>query len=96
MCGNDPLHVDASPDGDKVAISFIRDCGATTGYSTHVSVVGASGILDNEPGNIFVVEGKRPVTVSWGADNHLVVGAGGSGKVFKKLDEFEGVTIEYR
>ena len=96
MCGNDPLHAESSPAGDNVAISFIRDCGATTGYSTHVSIVGSSGQLDNEPGNVFVVERKRPVSVSWSADNHLVVVTAGPGEVFKKLGEFEGVNIECR
>ena len=96
MCSNDPLQVDSSPAGDRLAIAFIRDCGATTGYSTHVSIVASSGKLHNEPGNVFVVDGKRPVSVGWRADDHLVIDTAGSGDVFKNLREFEGVNIEYR
>lgn len=79
-----------------MAISFIRDCGATAGFSTHVSIVGAPGQLENEPGNVFVVEGQLPVSVVWKADNRLYIDAGRAGEVFKKLGEFEGVNIDYR
>jgi hypothetical protein len=45
MCGNEPLHTETSPDGKLVAIAFLRDCGATTAYSTQVSIFGTSSRL---------------------------------------------------
>ena len=95
-CANDPLNVDVSSNQQKVAISFLRDCGATTGFSTHVSILGPSGRLPNTPGNVFILDGKWPISVRWEGDNRLLIAAGNQGEAFKQLGEFEGVTIDYR
>ena len=96
MCGNDPLNVVTSPNGEMNAISFVRSCGATTGYSTHVSITDKSGRLKNDPGNIFTIEGKSPVGIEWKNNSQLIVDIDGSGKEFKMVAEFEGVKVEYK
>lgn len=45
-CGNTLIQRVPSPDGVHAAIVFERSCGATTGFSTHVSVVAANTIGD--------------------------------------------------
>ena len=96
MCDNDPLHAEMSPDGTYVAIAFLRDCGATTGFSTEVSVVEAPGKLPNQPGDIFAVGGKHPARVHWESDSKLIIEIPRGGEVFKKVGELRGITIEYR
>ncbi|MGG2024675.1 hypothetical protein AB1282_02705 [Gottfriedia sp. S16(2024)] len=54
MCGNEITHKEVSPKGDKVAYIFQRDCGATTGYSYHLSILGSDRKLPNKSGNTFV------------------------------------------
>ncbi|SNB56978.1 hypothetical protein SAMN04487880_1881 [Marinobacter sp. es.042] len=55
LCENEELSATASPNGEYEAISFRRNCGATTPYSVQVSVVPAGMELPNEPGNVLVI-----------------------------------------
>jgi hypothetical protein len=53
MCGNDLLtSTEIEGTGLKI-VTFQRDCGATTGFSTQVSIIPAKDQLPNEEGNIF-------------------------------------------
>ena len=74
-CNNSVLQDIASPDGRRHAIVFERSCGATTGFSTQVSVLTRSRELSGG-GNVFVVDddhrkvpagpgGGPAVTVRW-------------------------------
>ena len=56
-CGNTVVARVPSPDGRLDAVVFQRDCGATTGFSTHVSIVRAGHALPEEGGNLVVAEG---------------------------------------
>jgi hypothetical protein len=95
LCGNDPLTAEESPDKKHVAMVFLRDCGATTGFSTQVSILDAPGKLQNQPGNILVVEGKHPCSVRWEGNNKLVISGLDSAKEFLKLAEYKGIEIKY-
>jgi hypothetical protein len=53
MCGNEELSSIPAPDGRLRAVVFQRDCGATTGYSRQLSVLGAAEALPNEAGNVL-------------------------------------------
>ena len=52
-CGNQELTGLASPDGRRRAVVFERDCGATTGFTTQVSVLAAGVALPDRGGNVF-------------------------------------------
>jgi hypothetical protein len=95
MCGNDPINEEYSPNGELVAIAFIRNCGATTPFYTQVSILDKPGKLPNESGNIFIVEGKQPLTVEWNGDEQLNIGGVGYGKQSLKLSEYQGVRVSY-
>ena len=68
MCVNH-LHSEIySPDSKKRIVVFQRDCGATTGFSTQISILGAGETLPNESGNIFIISGhpnQVPPAVKW-------------------------------
>jgi hypothetical protein len=53
VCGNEVYSQVLSPDGKHKAIVFQRDCGATIGFSTQISIVGSSDEFKNESGNIY-------------------------------------------
>jgi hypothetical protein len=59
MCGNQILSESSSPDRTYRVVVFRRDCGATTGFSTQVSVLKAMQALPNESGNLFIADTDR-------------------------------------
>lgn len=95
MCGNDPINADVSPNEERVAIAFIRNCGATTPFYTQVSILDAPGKLPNEAGNVFIVEDKHPVSVQWKNDKELKIDGPGYGKMSLRLSEYQGIRISY-
>ena len=93
-CGNQVQQTVTSPSGKLAAIAFSRDCGATTGFSTQVSVLPAGRSLPNEPGNTYVVGGKTPLTLEWQGDATLRIRGTGE-QVFKQEIQVSGVTVKY-
>ena len=83
-CGNEVLKEVASPSGKMKAVIFQRDCGATTGFSTQVSVISKDEKLPDEGGNAFAADtdhgeassgqsGGPEVEVSWLSESELLV-----------------------
>ena len=107
MCGNDIITESLSPDKELKAVVFRRDCGATTGFSTQVSILGVEEQLENENGNVFTADadhGAAPtyemggpvVTVQWTERDKLTVFRSPSARVFKTVDKRAGVHITYQ
>lgn len=55
FCENTLVSARFSPDGQFVAVVFRRNCGATTPFTTEVSVIraGDNAVARAEPGNVF-------------------------------------------
>lgn len=74
LCENERLIASVSPDGKYEAISFRRNCGATTSYSAQVSVIRAGKELPNESGNVLVIRDKDWIPeLGWDGPGKLVV-----------------------
>jgi hypothetical protein len=74
MCGSYPYKTIASPSGKYKAVIYQFDCGATTGFSTQISILKANEQLAAEAGNIFSSDGhpeKVAPEVIWVNDNNL-------------------------
>jgi hypothetical protein len=56
QCANTIVADLSAPDGQHRAVTFDRDCGATTGTSTHVSVLTPGEALEGG-GNILAIDG---------------------------------------
>lgn len=93
LCGNDIVQNVVSPDGTVKAVVFERDCGATTNFSTQVSVVGATQSLPNFSGNVFVRNGNAvatapkntiPLHVIWLDARHLQIRYPGQTRIYQK------------
>jgi hypothetical protein len=95
----------AAPDGLHTAFLFERSCGATTGFSTQVSVV-AGGRLPGGGGNVFVADtdhGAAPsapwggpvVSVRWAGSSTLEISYDHRARVFERLEAVNGVSIRY-
>lgn len=74
---------------------FSRNCGATTGFNTQLSIVKIRDLPSDEAGNVLIADGQLPITLRWLSETRLsVAGAGGSG-TFKQESEANGVTVVY-
>lgn len=104
-CGNQVLQQVASPDGQFKAVIFERDCGATTGYSTQVSVLPSAAALSNDGGNVFVMNdsdgsarsgssGLR-VWTKWLGARHLKIVYGAEETAFHNVPKYEDIAISY-
>jgi hypothetical protein len=95
LCQNDIRHEVLSPDKRLKMVVFCRDCGATTGFNSQGSIIGAGEHLPDEAGTIFITD-KDEATVSWIEPDRVVVTFKGTGPDFKLEKQFQGITIDYR
>ena len=104
-CNNVEIARAASPSGKLTAVMFNRDCGATTGFSTQISIVAgeeeASGI-----GNIFRADtdhgkaqtghwGGPLVEIKWLAPDRLTIRYAKGARIFEQKEAFEDVDITF-
>jgi hypothetical protein len=105
-CGNEVIAEVASPDNQSKAVVFQRDCGATTDFSTQVSVIKTSVGLGNSSGNVFSSDtnhgyapagagGGPEVKVRWVFPSLLVVSHHPAARVFEAEQEVGLVKVQY-
>lgn len=95
LCGNQESQRIDSPSSKWTAVAFTRDCGATAGFSSQVSLVAKGSELPNESGNVLVLEASVPLTLTWSVSGDLVVHGSGNVKRFKEEGVVSGVKIHY-
>jgi hypothetical protein len=94
LCGNQVTQRAMSPSGKTAAVVFTRSCGATTRFSTQVSILPAGRSLPNDGGNTFVTEGKIALALQWENDSTLRIrGAGNT--IFKQEKRVNGISVSY-
>ena len=104
-CTNTLVTSAIAPDGRHSAALFQRDCGATTGFSTQISV-SASGNQPSSAGNAFRADddhgaaaagawGGPWAEVKWLAPDHLHVRYAVKSRVFEKADQIDGIRLTY-
>jgi len=98
MCGNDIYSELLSPNKKYKAVVFQRDCGATTGFSTQISIIKSAETLDNDGGNVFIIKG-HPKKVSpilfWNSNSELNIKKEINGSEFKAEERFGTINIKY-
>jgi hypothetical protein len=106
LCENTPLAEVPSPGGTRKAVVFQRDCGATTGFSTQVSVLAAGEKLRDNGGNVFVADtdhgaapsgpGGGPVVEPvWIAEDRLLIRHHRLARVFRSEARVGSVAVVY-
>jgi len=55
LCANDVVNTIASPGGPRSLVMFERDCGATTAFSSQVSLLPA-GLQPSSAGNVLILD----------------------------------------
>ncbi|WP_251357921.1 hypothetical protein [Kangiella sp. TOML190] len=96
MCGNQIISETPSPDLRQKIVVFERSCGATTGFSNHISILDINEELANEPGNIFIADGHHDENlpkVIWKSEDQLEISYTNNGDVYKKESSLKDVAI---
>lgn len=95
-----------SPDGKHVAVLFQRDCGATTGFSTQISVLDASDDRSGS-GNTFIADDDHGAArvgnwdgswaeTKWLSADRLLVRYAAKSRLFKQNERVSEVSIIYQ
>ena len=106
LCRNEISEEIPSPDGGFKAVVFQRDCGAATGFSTHISILTATDSPGNGSGNVFVADdnhgavragphGLLEVSVRWISSNRVIVEYPKGSRVFKHEARWKNIEIHY-
>ena len=80
---------------------FERDCGATTDFSTQVSILGFKESLPDKAGNIFIADSNHgavtnlKVGIRWSSPRQLVISYSPQARVFRKQNSAGDVAIVY-
>jgi hypothetical protein len=104
-CQNSVISTSESPTGDLKAVLFQRDCGATTGFSSQVSIAKVAGVPGGA-GNVFVADtdhgtasaafwGGPWVELRWLSPQNLLIRYDPKARVFTRNDSVSGVKIIY-
>ncbi|SRR5260221_71532 len=90
-CSNTVTSEATSPDGKYIATAFIRDCGATTGFSpqVHLRPVGEHMA---RIGNVFVGDHSDKIQIEWLSASQLVIYS--DCVVVRHDTNYHGITIE--
>lgn len=85
-----------SIDDRYVATVFERDCGATTDYSTNVSLRDSVEPFDSSQDEniVFTVGSQTTINVEWTAENALVLVAS-TENIFRRLESWRDVRVTY-
>ena len=101
MCGNYIHKEYLSPDARHKAVVFQRDCGATTSFSTQISIISAKEELENTKGNIYIIDG-HPEDVApnliWHSENTLGIQRQLNGSEYKAKSSwgwFNKIAVAY-
>jgi hypothetical protein len=107
MCGNKIIRTEFSPDKKYKIVIFSRDCGATTDFSTQVSILKVAEKLENESGNIFSADSEHgkakidennivAIKSKWINNNKVIITYDKNARLFKTENSFNEIEIEYR
>jgi len=98
MCGNDLVKQKISPNGQRKAVVFLRNCGATSAYETNVSILGNNEALsDNDEGNTFsILDGAWFIDAKWEDDSTLhIVDELSKYRIYLQENNYQGVKVKY-
>lgn len=95
MCANTIITSSTSPNKKWKVVVFERNCGATTGFSSQISLLKSNEELSNDAGNIYIAEGYPDgYNLKWESDS-LVIIKGSNSKSNKKISQLNGVKFDY-
>jgi len=76
LCRSELFQEVYSPNGKYKVIVYERNCGATTGFRTYISISKSNATLENQTGNVFQANGHPDwfsIKVTWEDDRHVII-----------------------
>jgi hypothetical protein len=107
MCGNQIVTEQLSPDKKYKLVVFVRDCGATTGYSTQISILSSDKkLMDDQTGNVLRLSddyhgnylnnyGGAEARVEWVAVKKILIYFDINAEALRKESKVMGVEFLY-
>ncbi len=98
-CENELIGSYPSPNGEMAAVTFSRNCGATTGSNLQISVI-KKGQSYTDAGNVLIMD-QVSIDVNiykpiWKDNNLLLLEIPEGARVFSQNHEVASVRIDYR
>ncbi len=104
-CGNTLYYTNQSKDGSRTIFVYVKNCGATTPFVTHISLLRGDREIKNDGGNLFTAAGDQEAALSglgamafeiiWKDNDHVIIRYDAKARVFKKIEELDGLRIQY-
>ena len=96
-----------SPNKEQKAVVFEYDCGATTDFATHISILDGDEILEKtDSGNLFIADSNHgeanmkgeiiDIKVNWKNNDTLIIDYDKRARIFKNKPSKSGVNIIYK
>jgi hypothetical protein len=97
LCSNQLVRAARSPDGIVEATWYVRNCGATTDFSTMVSVHQPNGSYTDESDLVFVAKGKYNLKLSWAGPRELTIDCEGCSRknVFRETTRLGDIDVMF-
>lgn len=99
LCGNEEVSRTNSPTGELSVVVFVRECGATTGWSWQASLLRSDEPLSNRSGNILTTAGSPSLDlwkIQWVGDDVVTITIPSSVDIRNMNKSVRGVKINYR
>jgi hypothetical protein len=99
--GNEVIAETIAPGNERRAVLFESGCGATTYFSTHLSILDRNEALPRGSGNVFIADSDHRkigmnVHMYWKSRDHLVVSFPAGARVFLRSTSSQGVHVSYQ
>jgi hypothetical protein len=94
-CASEVASIIESPRGGHVAVVFNRNCGATTGFNTQLSILAKGNAVPRDAGNALIADGSLSLGVRWVSESQLVVSGHQGAKLFKQEKSVNGIAVSY-
>jgi hypothetical protein len=97
-CSDEIRTESTSPDHEQIATWFVRDCGATTDFSTIVSRRGKDEQFEGGEHSVFVVKGRPSLRLAWENSERLTIECAGCEQknIFRESNTLGNLQITYR
>ena len=107
MCDNKIIKTEYSPNKKYKIVTFCRECGATTDFSTQISILEFEEELKNESGNLFSADSEHGkaqtneeniinVIPKWLSNEKVIIEYDKNARVFKNENSINEIMIDYK
>jgi Family of unknown function (DUF5412) len=108
LCDNEVIETKGSPDGQKKAVVFVKNCGATTDWMVEASILNnADEVNDRSDGNALKIDadhgkawplgirGWPIITLEWKDEKTLILHYSKDSRIYEEDSSVEGVSIQF-